>query len=102
WIPDPGLADARSASEDAPGFSAVARDRLLLALIAGNLALVMIGGAFFSNILSPFAVAHTPVGTGEIGVVVFINTFFIVVAQVPATRVVVRDRKSVASCKRYE
>src|SRR5438128_5677484 len=45
WIPDPGLADAPSAS-DARGFRTVARDRLLLALIAGNLALVMIGGAF--------------------------------------------------------
>jgi MFS family permease len=94
WIPDPGLADAPSASEDAQGFRAVARDRLLLALIAGNLALVMIGGAFFSNILPPFAVAHTPVGAGEIGVVVFINTFFIVVAQVPATRVVARMRRT--------
>jgi MFS family permease len=66
----------------------------LLALIAGNLALVLIGGAFFSNVLAPFAVAHTPVGAGEIGVVVFINTFFIVVAQVPATRVVARMRRT--------
>src|SRR5207244_4444247 len=62
--------------------------------VAGNLALVLIGGAFFSNILPPFAVAHTPVGAGEIGVVVFINTFFIVVAQVPATRVVARMRRT--------
>jgi MFS family permease len=94
WIPDPGLADAPLVSEGAQGFRAVARDRLLLALIAGNLALVMIGGAFFSFILPPFAVAHTPVGAGEIGVVVFINTFFIVVAQVPATRVVARMRRT--------
>src|ERR671936_724192 len=94
WIPDRGRADAPSASEGAQGFRAVARDRLLLALIAGNLALVLIGGAFFSNILPPFAVAHTPVGAGEIGVVVFINTFFIVVAQVPATRAVARMRRT--------
>src|SRR2546421_4549252 len=92
-IPDPGLADAPSASEGAQGFRAVARDRLF-ALIAGNLALVMIGGAFFSFILPPFAVAHTPVGPAGIGVVVFINTFFIVVAQVPATRVVARMRRT--------
>src|SRR2546430_7543306 len=65
WIPDPGLADAPSASEGARGFRAVARDRLLLALIAGNLALVMIGGAFFSYILPPFAEAHTPVRSEE-------------------------------------
>src|SRR5216117_3481184 len=67
---------------------------VVLVLIAGNLALVLIGGAFFSNILPPFAVAHTPVGAGEIGVVVFINTFFIVVAQVPATRLVARMRRT--------
>jgi MFS family permease len=94
WIPDPGRADAPSASEGARGFRAVARDRLLLALIAGNLALVMIGGAFFSFILPPYAQAHTPVGPVGIGVVVFVNTFFIVVAQVPATRVVTRMRRT--------
>jgi MFS family permease len=63
-------------------------------LIAANVVLVMVGGAFFSNVLSPFAKAHTPVGPGEIGVVFFINTFFIVVAQVPATRVVKRMRRT--------
>ena len=94
WIPDSGLAHAPSASEGARSFRAVSRDRLLLALIAGNFALVMIGGAFFSNILPPFAAAHTPVGPVGIGVVVFINTFFIVVAQVPATRVVARMRRT--------
>jgi MFS family permease len=94
WIPDPGLAHAPSASEAAQGLRVVARDRLLLALIAGNFALVMIGGAFFSNILPPFAAAHTPVGPVGIGVVKFVNTFFIVVAQVPATRVVLRMRRT--------
>jgi MFS family permease len=39
-------------------------------------------------------VAHTPVGPTEIGVVIFFNTFFIVVAQVPATRVVKRMRRT--------
>src|SRR5919197_839200 len=82
WIPNPGVANAVSTSESGEGFRAVVRDRMSLALVEGNLALVMIGGAYFSNILPPFAVAHTPVGAGEIGVVVFINTFFIVVAQV--------------------
>jgi MFS family permease len=94
WIPNPDVANAASTSESREGFRAVIRDRLLLALVAGNLAQVMIGGAYFSNILPPFAVAHTAVGAGEIGVVVFINTFFIVVAQVPATRVVARMRRT--------
>jgi MFS family permease len=94
WIPNPGVANAASTSEGRKGFRAVVRDRLLLALIAGNLALVLIGGAYFSNILPPFAVGHTPVGAGEIGVVYFLNTLFIVVAQVPATRVVARMRRT--------
>ena len=92
-IPNPRLANAASASQSGRGFRAAARDRLLLVLIAANVVLVMVGGAFFSNVLSPFATAHTPVGPGEIGIVIFINTFFIVVAQVPATRVVKRMRR---------
>jgi MFS family permease len=92
-IPNPRLATA-SARDSGTGFRAVAVDRLLLMLIAANIVLVMTGGVFFSNILAPFAEAHTPVGPGEIGVIFFINTFFIVVAQVPATRVVKRMRRT--------
>jgi MFS family permease len=93
-IPNPRLANAASASDRGTGFRAVAHDRLFLILIAANVVLVMTGGAFFSNILPPFAKAHTPVGPGEIGIVIFINTFVIVVAQVPATRVVKRMRRT--------
>src|SRR5215831_13805925 len=93
-IPNPRLANAASASDRGTGFRAVAHDRLFLILIAANSVLVMTGGAFFSNVLPPFATAHTPVGPGEIGVVIFLNTFFIVVAQVPATRVVKRMRRT--------
>src|SRR5579871_93339 len=77
------IPDARgphpSSSGSRASFRAVARDRLLLALVAGNLSLVCIGGAFFTFILSPFALAHTAVGAGEIGIVKFANTFFIVI-----------------------
>jgi MFS family permease len=93
-IPNPGMANAASASDRRTGFRAVAHDRLFLILIAANIVLAMTGGALFSNILSPFAKAHTPVGPGEIGVVFFINTFFIVVAQIPAARVVKRMRRT--------
>ena len=93
-IQNPCVAHAASASDRGTGFRAVAHDRLFLILIAANIVLVMTGGALFSNILAPFAKAHTPVGPGEIGVVIFINTFFIVVAQIPATRVVERMRRT--------
>ncbi len=93
-IPNPRSANAAPASDRGTGFRAVARDRLLLILIAANIVFVMTGGAFFSNILAPFAEAHTPVGPGGIGIVLFVNTFFIVVAQIPATRVVKRMRRT--------
>jgi len=70
-IPNPRLANAAPAGDRGTGFRAVARDRLFLILIAANIVFVMAGGALFTNILAPFAKAHTPVGPGEIGVVVF-------------------------------
>jgi MFS family permease len=93
-IPNPRLANAASASDPKTGFRAVARDRIFLILIAANIVLVMVGGAFFSNILPPFVKAHTPVGLNEIGIIYFINTFVVVVAQIPATRVVNRMRRT--------
>src|ERR671939_277453 len=42
-IPNPGVANASSTTESREGFRAVVRDRLLLALVAGNLGQVMIG-----------------------------------------------------------
>jgi MFS family permease len=93
-IPNPGLAKPAPASDRRTGFRAVAHDRLFLILIAANIVLVTTGGALFSDILPPFAKAHTPVGPGEIGIVIFINTFFIVIAQIPATRVVKRMRRT--------
>jgi MFS family permease len=66
----------------------------LLAVVAANVVLVMVGGSFFSNILSPYAVEHTLIGPAGLGLVRFFNTFFIVVAQVPATRLVQRMRRT--------
>ena len=87
-VPNPRLASVAPPSDSGTGFRAVARDRLFLILIAANIVLLAIGPALFANILPPFAAAHTRVGPGEIGVLFFLNTFFIVVAQIPATRVV--------------
>jgi MFS family permease len=89
-IPDRRLGSDAAPSDVGTGFRAVRRDRVFLLLIAANIVLLAVGPAFFSSILPPFAAAHTPVGPGEIGVIVFLNTFFIVVAQLPATRVVRR------------
>jgi MFS family permease len=72
------------------GFRAVARDRKFLIVITVNLVLFIVGHALFSNILPPFVKAHTSVGPGGIGILVLVNTSFVVVAQLPATRVVKR------------
>src|SRR4029077_13655595 len=76
------------------GFRAVARDRIFLIVIAANIVLVVVGHTFFSNILAPFAKSHTPVGPAAIGIIFLINTTFIVIAQIPAVRVVARMRRT--------
>jgi MFS family permease len=63
-------------------------------VIAANIVLVVVGHTLFSNILPPFAKAHTPLGPAEIGILVLINTSFIVIAQIPAVRVVARMRRT--------
>ena len=93
-IPNLRRTNAAPASDSGTGFRAVAHDRIFLVLIAANIVLIVTGGALFSNILPPFAKAHTPVGPSEIGIVIFVNTIFIVVAQIPATRVVGRMRRT--------
>lgn len=86
------------AASDVPvgGFRAVARDRLFLTVIAANLVLLVAGHTFFSNILAPFAVAHTPAGPAALGIVFLANTAFVVIAQIPAVRVVARMRRTQA------
>jgi MFS family permease len=78
------------------GFRAVARDRRFLTLIAVNLVLIIVGYATFANILPPFVKAHTRVGPGAIGILFLFNTFFVVIAQLPATRVFKRMRRAQA------
>ena len=76
------------------GFRAVARDRRFLIVIAVNIVLIIVGYTLFTNILPPFAKAHTRVGPAAIGIL--FNTSFIVIAQLPATRVVKRTRRAQA------
>lgn len=70
------------------GFRAVARDRRFLIVIAVNIVLIIVGYTTFANILPPFVKAHTRVGPAALGILFLFNTFFVVIAQLPATRVV--------------
>ncbi|HEY3921390.1 MAG TPA: MFS transporter [Gaiellaceae bacterium] len=89
-VPSPRAEIATATDANGAGFRAVARDRLFLTVIAANIVLVVVGHTFFSNILPPFAKAHTLVGPAEIGIIILVNTSFIVIAQIPAVRVVAR------------
>jgi predicted MFS family arabinose efflux permease len=93
-VPSPQAVAAAETDANGTGFRAVARDRLFLTVIAANIVLVVVGHTFFSNILSPFAEAHTPVGPAAIGIIFLVNTSFIVIAQIPAVRVVARMRRT--------
>jgi MFS family permease len=93
-VPSPRPETVTAAPSSVTGFRAVARDRPFVVVIAANVVLVVVGHTLFSNILPPFAKAHTPVGPAEIGIIILVNTAFIVIAQIPAVRVVARMRRS--------
>jgi MFS family permease len=93
-VPSPRPETVAATDANGTGFRAVARDRVFVAVIALNIVLVVVGHTFFSNILSPFAKAHTSVGPAAIGIIFFANTSFIVIAQIPAVRVVARMRRT--------
>jgi MFS family permease len=93
-VPSPPPVTAKATDADGTGFRAVARDRVFLSVIAANVVLVVFGHTLFSNVLPPFVKAHTPVGPAEIGIIVLVNTAFIVIAQIPAVRVVARIRRT--------
>jgi MFS family permease len=93
-VPSPRAVTATATDASGAGFRAVARDRIFLTVIAANIALVIVGHTFFSNILPPFAKTHTPLGPAAIGIIVLVNTSFIVIAQIPAVRVMERMRRT--------
>jgi MFS family permease len=93
-VPNPRAESVVAADGTGTGFRAVARDRVFLTVIAANVVLVVVGHTFFSNVLPPFAKAHTPVGPAAIGIVFLVNTSFVVIAQIPAVRVVARMQRA--------
>jgi MFS family permease len=93
-VPSPPAEIVTAVHANGTGFRAVARDRLFLTVIAANVVLVVVGHTFFSNILPPFAIAHTPLGPAAIGILVLVNTSLVVIAQIPAVRVVGRLRRT--------
>ena len=87
-------AEAAHTGTGGRGFRAVARDRRFLMLMVVNLVLIIVGYALFANILPPFVKAHTHGGAGAIGILFVFNTFFVAIAQVPATRLFKRMHRA--------
>ena len=90
----PNRAAAAHAGAGETGFRAVARDHRFLILTTANLVLIIVGYALFANILPPFVRTHTRVGPGGIGLLFLFNAFVVVVAQLPATRLLKRMRRA--------
>jgi MFS family permease len=63
-------------------------------VIGANIVLIVTGHVFFSNILAPYAEAHTVVGPAGFGIIFLANTLVVVIAQIPAVRVVSRMRRT--------
>src|SRR5437660_1422819 len=93
-VPSPRAETVTATDANGTGFRAVARDQLFLTVIAANIVLVVVGHTFFSNILPPFARTHTPLSPAAIGILFLVNTSFVVIAQIPAVRVVARMRRT--------
>jgi MFS family permease len=93
-VPVPRAVTVTKTGTNGAGFRAVARDRTFLTVIAANTVLFVAGHTFFSNILPPFAKIHTPLGPAAIGIVVLVNTSVVVIASIPAVRVVARMRRT--------
>ena len=93
-VPIPRAATVARPDAKGTGFRAVARDRVFLTVIAANTVLFVAGHTFFSNILPPFAKAHTALGPAAIGIVVLVNTTAVVIAQIPAVRVAALMRRT--------
>jgi MFS family permease len=93
-VPSPRPVTVTATDKSGTRFRDVARDRVFVAVIAANIVLVVFGHTFFSNIMAPFVIAHTTVGPAGIGIIKLANTLLIVVAQIPAVRVVARMRRT--------
>src|SRR5690348_1084251 len=93
-VPSPRAEAVTATDAGGTGYRAVARDRVFLTVIAANVVLLVVGHTFFSNILPPFAKTHTPLGPAAIGILVPVNTSFVVIAQIPAVRVVALMRRT--------
>ncbi|HEV8459413.1 MAG TPA: MFS transporter [Gaiellaceae bacterium] len=91
FIHDPGVAEAER-SDEPSSYRAVLRDRLFLGLWTLNFLFVAAGYSLF-NLVPAFARDHGHISEREIGVIFFVNTGVIVLAQLPIARAIEGRRR---------
>jgi len=91
FVSDPGIAP-EDRSDTPASYRAVVRDGLFVRLWALNFLFVTAGYSLF-NLVPPFARDQSHVSGTEIGVFFFVNTFLIVVIQLPISRAIEGRRR---------
>jgi MFS family permease len=91
FVHDPGIA-AEEQSAAPASYRAVLRDRLFLGLWTLNFLFVTAGYSLL-NLVPAFAKDHAHVNEREIGIIFFVNTAVIVVAQLPISRAIEGHRR---------
>ena len=90
-VHDPGVSGDAEADEPA-SYRAVLRDRLFVRLWTLNFLFVAAGYSLI-NLVPPFARDHAGLSERQIGIVFFVNTAVIVVAQLPISRAIEGHRR---------
>src|SRR3954447_16407061 len=90
-VHDPGVVGDELAEEPA-SYRAVLRDRLFVRLWTLNFLFVAAGYSLI-NLVPPFARDHAGLSERQIGIVFFVNTSVIVVAQLPISRAIEGHRR---------
>ncbi|MFL5927413.1 MAG: MFS transporter [Gaiellaceae bacterium] len=90
-VHDPGVVGGDQADEPA-SYRAVLRDRLFVRLWTLNFLFVAAGYSLI-NLVPPFARDHAGLSERQIGIVFFVNTGVIVVAQLPISRAIEGHRR---------
>lgn len=91
FVPDPGIA-AEERSDERSSYSAVVRDRVFVGLWTLNFLFVAAGYSLL-NLVPAFARDHAHISEREIGVMFFVNTALIVIAQLPISRAIEGRRR---------
>jgi MFS family permease len=89
-VPDPEIPP----HEGSPGtYRDVVRDRAFMAVVGLNVVFIAAGMALLMQILPPFAKNEAGVTEDQIGQIFFLNTLFIVLAQLPVSKLIEGHRR---------